>query len=345
MHKAYPSSDRQNATRSEFRAFIVGALIVAAMGGLSACVDDSEADTPDRAVGTKEIRGPALVRSPVLQRENRVNARWIVRGPISSGRVVMAYHDQGLGLDDVLSGNSAVPRLAFFDLPYDLPRIKDTERRKRVFLATVLPAVVAVNDALTRDRDRLKRLAGAKSLKSNETVWLEAMAKRYATEPTPDALLDRVDIVAVPLALAQAALESGWGRSSFAQIGNALFGEHTDDATSGMKPGGTPDNSSVYVERFDHLVDAVASYAYVLNSGKAFESFRQERREMRRAGKNLDAHRLARTLEAYSERGASYVNDVQTVIAANGLAALASAGFLAGKTIVVSEMEVEAGAI
>ena len=46
---------------------------------------------------------------------------------------------------------------------------------------------------------------------------------KYKAE-TLDALLIKVDKIPVSLALAQAAIESGWGTSRFAYEGNALLG-------------------------------------------------------------------------------------------------------------------------
>ena len=44
-----------------------------------------------------------------------------------------------------------------------------------------------------------------------------------------DKLLLRVEIIPNSIVLAQAAIESGWGSSRFAQEYNALFGEYTYD--------------------------------------------------------------------------------------------------------------------
>ncbi|HKJ91279.1 MAG TPA: glucosaminidase domain-containing protein, partial [Oceanipulchritudo sp.] len=63
--------------------------------------------------------------------------------------------------------------------------------------------------------------------------WLRELAASHSLEVKPDvpltpAILDdlrrRVDVIPPSLALAQAALESGWGTSRFAREGNNLFG-------------------------------------------------------------------------------------------------------------------------
>ena len=49
-------------------------------------------------------------------------------------------------------------------------------------------------------------------------------------------LLQSVDIIPTSIVLAQAANESGWGRSRFAREYNALFGQYTYDEKSGVIP-------------------------------------------------------------------------------------------------------------
>jgi hypothetical protein len=123
--------------------------------------------------------------------------------------------------------------------------------------------------------------------------------------------------------LAQAALESGWGRSRFARSGNALFGKRTSVAHRGIRP--LASSEPVYIERFSHLLDAVASYAFILNSGAKFGNFRKRRAEMRLAGAPLDGVDLVSTLTGYSERGPAYVKELEAMTA--GFSGLAGARF------------------
>ena len=61
-----------------------------------------------------------------------------------------------------------------------------------------------------------------------------------------DELLLRANILPIPLAIAQAAIETGWGTSRFALDGNSLFGQWT-----WKKSGLTPSRREVGKE---HLV-------------------------------------------------------------------------------------------
>ena len=85
-------------------------------------------------------------------------------------------------------------------------------------------------------------------------AWVERLADRYAVRGTLEhpgrraVLMRRVDVVPPALAVAQAAIESGWGTSRFAQQGNALFGQWTWGAHTGLVPrsrtSGSPRRSS-----------------------------------------------------------------------------------------------------
>ena len=64
-----------------------------------------------------------------------------------------------------------------------------------------------------------------------KTKFLEYKVKRGNI----DKLKNRMDIIPVSIALAQAAKESGWGTSRFALEGNAIFGQWTWDG-QGIAP-------------------------------------------------------------------------------------------------------------
>ena len=69
----------------------------------------------------------------------------------------------------------------------------------------------------------------------------EYKLKEYSIEK----LLQKVDKIPVSLALAQAAIESGWGTSRFAIEGNALYGQYIWDQN---KDGIVPEQSHPYFD-------------------------------------------------------------------------------------------------
>jgi Bax protein len=69
-----------------------------------------------------------------------------------------------------------------------------------------------------------------------ELNWLEKKYKQYGVKSKDLSTLKiRMDEIPVSLAIAQAAKETGWGTSRFAQEGNALFGQWTWSG-EGLKP-------------------------------------------------------------------------------------------------------------
>ena len=94
--------------------------------------------------------------------------------------------------------------------------------------------------------------------------------------------------------LAQAALESGWGNSRFALEGKNLFGIRTYDLREPhMLPSNNPKKWGVRV--YQHECDSVQHYIDILNSGSAYEKYR----ELRDNGVE-DSLQCVETLGAYA---------------------------------------------
>lgn len=229
-----------------------------------------------------------------------------------------------------------IPRLALASLPLDLAE-QPTDQRKGLFLGTLLPLVLAENELIRRERRLVERLIdNAGDLSRTEVSELEQIRKRYAVEgdlaePSVQAQLrTRVDIIPPALALAQAAIETGWGTSRFAREGNNLFGQWTWDPEHGLAPQQRRPGTRHYVRRFPGLRASVRSYARNLNTHRAYAGFREQRRQARRDGEALTAGLLAGSLGRYSERGPAYVRDVLTLLRQNRLEAITATVRLRG---------------
>lgn len=238
------------------------------------------------------------------------------------------WDDHGYRLQRVTTGGAGVPRLYLEAVPNDLRALRDAQVRKNVFLRTVLPLVLRVNEEIAADRARLRDLAGrlaeGGAASAEEAAWLADLAAYYKLE-TPDVplLLKRVDVVPPSLALAQAAAESGWGTSRFAREGNALFGQWTTNPdVRGLVPLDRAGEATHRVRAFDTLLEAVRAYARNLNTHRAYAGFRCERHKQRTKGLSPDGYRLAGTLLAYSERGPDYVETLRLIMRVNDLTAL-----------------------
>jgi Bax protein len=229
-------------------------------------------------------------------------------------------------LADVRRGNAAVPAVLLPQLPRALPAL-DPAARPTLFLRALLPVVLDVNETIAASREHLLwmrgRLALGRALLLANREWLRRLARHYGVTAAADtalieALLPRVDIVPPSLALGQAALESGWGASRIAQIGNALFGQRSWDPEAGMVPRVRPQDPGY--ARFADLHAAVAAYMHNLNTHPAYAGFRALRAQQRRDGVALDGHALAGGLQAYAEIP-DYVPRVRRVVSEHDLVA------------------------
>ena len=109
------------------------------------------------------------------------------------------------------------------------------------------------------------------------------------------------------LIIAQGAIESDWGRSRFAQLGNAIFGLRTYNlSVPHMKPLDLPD-APFGVKRYDNVCDSVLDYVELLETSYHYEGFQLALRFTK------NPIILASTLTKYSENK-SYTKILRRVI-------------------------------
>lgn len=213
---------------------------------------------------------------------------------------------------------------------------RSTSERQQNFIDRLLPIVQRENARLVQRRLRTQYLIGRAEigqLSEQERAELRQLTRRYRVEGNPlaeasarDELLQRVDVIPVSLALAQAANESAWGTSRFAREGNNLFGIWTYDASKGMLPKRRAAGKSHLVRRFDSLDESVRYYLHTLNSHPAYQALRQARAEARARGDRPLGMELAAGLTGYSAKGDDYVSLIRQLIQRYDLAAIAAQG-------------------
>ena len=243
---------------------------------------------------------------------------------LDSDRLRDKFADIDYDLAGIRAGEQEVPRLFVTNLPSDLSELPSIAERKRLFIQSMLPIILRINEVILEERHRILTLSAkeAGELSRGERAWLAAVAERYGVEGGGfAALIERADILPPSLALAQAAEESGWGTSRFARDGNAVFGERTYTEGAGMVPDRRDSDKTHEVKAFAVLPVSIITYMLNLNTHWAYESLRRERAKMRAAGAPLDGLRLARTLHRYSERGQAYIETIVSIIRGNGLSA------------------------
>ena len=129
-------------------------------------------------------------------------------------------------------------------------------------------------------------------------------------------MLLNVDIIPNSIALAQAAIESGWGKSRFAQEFNALFGEYTYNQNEGVVPLERKNGDTHFIKSFSSLDNSVLSYFKNINSHYAYKDFRNVRYLMRSKNNFSDTDLLINNLNSYAE-DTRYVDTLKLVIQNN----------------------------
>ncbi|MDJ0684114.1 MAG: glucosaminidase domain-containing protein [Alphaproteobacteria bacterium] len=286
---------------------------------------------------------PPDMRIPIAPpTESRAMANTRVdAAPLSSptaDRMVANLDRFEFDLAAIRDGAALVPRVLVDTVPVDLGSIEIVEDRKREFIRMMLPMVLVVNEKIEADRERVADLRQAleadRPVSMRERAWLEDQFVEYGVPSDDfDALLTRMDIAPPSLALAQAAIESGWGSSRFAREGNALFGQWTTEEYEGIVPASREEGKTHKIRAFDAPSDSVESYIRNLNTHRAYREFRAMRADMRARGAAIDSMRLAETLIDYSEKGPVYVDLVKSVIGVNDLRDLDKARLAPGRPL------------
>jgi len=208
------------------------------------------------------------------------------------------------------------PGLTAADL--DMSDLKDTNDKKKRFFDFMRPIIIEEN---ARVLDLRARLVEAKRSNKNQT-WIKEIAEAYTVSWETGKenwmkLFERVDAVALEVALSQSALESAWGQSRFAQQGNNFFGQWCYETGCGIVPENRDDDSKHEVAAFDSVNESVRSYLKTINTGRVYAGLRIIRRKNREAGKPVDAKAQAGGLIKYSQKRGKYVRSIRNMIEVN----------------------------
>lgn len=173
------------------------------------------------------------------------------------------------------------------------------DKKMQSFVFIFDPLIDKANSKILSDRRYLLKITNHNhQMDDDEKNWLEQMLKKYNAATAAD-LLVKMDIVPKGMALAQGALESGWGTSSLARRGNAFFGMIS--GSGGFSAYKSPQ-------------DSVSDYIHNLNTHPAYKEFRQARAQARANRQKLNSWQLIGHLGRYSERGQAYISHVKDMM-------------------------------
>ncbi len=204
-------------------------------------------------------------------------------------------------------------------LPTEMKNIENTKKRKNLFIQIILPLIIEENLKIKLDRKKLFVILNKNNNTKNDLEWIGKKFKQYGVSKNDfPTLKTRMDEVPVSLAIAQAAKETGWGTSRFAQKGNALFGQWTWSG-DGIKPAGAEVDSTHKVASFKVLKASVKAYLRNLNTHPSYKKFRKERAIQRDNDEKLNSLELVKYLDKYAETGVEYTRTLSKIIKQNSL--------------------------
>lgn len=212
----------------------------------------------------------------------------------------------------------------------DFAAMADVQMKKQAFFDFLQPFVDAQNQKVQQQRVRLQGLIDkinqGKELSSNEQVFIHALSIEYEIPEedyhTPgylERLLRRVDVLPPSLVLAQAANESAWGTSRFAQEANNFFGQWCYSQGCGLVPSRRRSSANHEVKAFASVEAAVSAYFQNLNTFPSYLNLRLIRESLREKAQPIDGISLTAGLTRYSERGEDYIDELQALIYYNEL--------------------------
>jgi uncharacterized FlgJ-related protein len=188
----------------------------------------------------------------------------------------------------------------------------DPDVRVKTFIEVILPYIKQENDRILNTRNQIlsivRKSKEKRPVSRSEIMAVRELYQKYGVDNISD-LLKHIDIIPVSMALAQGAIESGWGSDYLARQGNAFYGQKSWSKTGGVE--------GPYGERyraFESPADSVRAYMQNLNTHSAYSEFREARAQIRKSGKLPTGLALIPYLTKYSTLGQEYVKKVSGLI-------------------------------
>ena len=266
-----------------------------------------------------EVKVEKKQKKPELQvKRNNVAEVILPDLNLKTETVIQLFKDVDYDLKKVRNEKLVKP-IYFTQFPRDLDNLQNVQLKKETFIKIVLPLIVAENEKILDDREKLKSLSAKKFTSDLEKQWLRQKLLEYKVKKSNfDELMIRMDMIPVSIALAQAAKESGWGTSRFALEGNAIFGQWTWDG-QGIAPLKRDGDKNHKILKFPILRASVKAYKNNLNTHKSYSKFRDKRKDLREKNKKISGLSLTGTLKNYAQTGSEYTKILNQIIKQNSL--------------------------
>jgi len=211
-------------------------------------------------------------------------------------------------------------------------QVKEYNDFHQNFVDEMLPLIRKVNAEIEAQRafvlGVIEKFDLQQAISDEDKVWFMKLVKYYRIKlkgpfdslvASPECrrkLMLRVDVIPEKIAIAQSAIESGWGQSRFAKEGNNYFGIRCHAPDCGIKPKAA-EVKGFYVKSYPSVYEGVKHYAKFLNAGTYYEDFRQRRKQNRNNENTLDPLDIVEGLKMYSATRDIYINKLKAIIKYN----------------------------
>ena len=197
-------------------------------------------------------------------------------------------------------------------------KINNTKHQKKAFVKILLPLIQIENQKIKKLRKKIIDIFNDSFylIHKKKIAFLLQIIKDYKIKKiNKSELLKKIDIIPPSLALSQAAIESGWGKSRFAKEANNTFG-HWVYSNKGLKPKSRYDHivKNYSIRIFSSLEESIKAYMKNLNTNLAYKNFRELRYKYRKSSKKFTGLVAAETMINYSQKRKKYVKLLKKLI-------------------------------
>ena len=192
----------------------------------------------------------------------------------------------------------------------EIPKNMSLKTKKNRFYYLLLPAIEEVYEELYQNYAKIKN-----DMKHSKNLFeIDYMKVKHAVT-SDEELLAILKPHPKSIALAQAALESGWATSRFFIEANNVFGMWSINKNEPRIAANDKraNNKTIFLKKFRTIKESIKAYYRLLSKGKAFKKFRRVRL------KTDDVFEIVKTLDKYSEIGKLYTQGLTRVIRYNNL--------------------------
>lgn len=197
-------------------------------------------------------------------------------------------------------------------------KINNIKQQKEAFVEILLPLIQIENQKIKKLRKEIIDIFNDPFYLLNEKkiAFLLQVAKKYKIKQlNKDKFLKKIDTIPPSLALSQAAIESGWGKSRFVKKANNIFG-HWTYSNKGLKPKSKYKHITIdySIRIFPTLEDSIRAYMKNLNTNLAYKYFRELRYKYHKNNKRFTGLIAADTMINYSQKKEEYIKLLKQLI-------------------------------